>query len=81
MPKNIAKNVSTSAVGFAPILQHYYKQCSIADIIDNHVATDPPAESVNPWAGMCRHDYRYPVPGNAALSDHFYTYEYLFDTS
>lgn len=41
MPKNIAKNVSTSAVGFAPILEHYYKQCGIADIIDNHVATDP----------------------------------------
>jgi transposase len=41
MPINIVKNVNTQAVGFAPILLNYFKQCAIADNIDNHVQTDP----------------------------------------
>lgn len=35
------KNVRTQGIGFAPILRHYFEKCAIAQIIDNHVATDP----------------------------------------
>jgi transposase len=41
MPKNIVQNVSTDGVGFAPILLYFFKQCGIAEVIDNHVPTDP----------------------------------------
>jgi transposase len=41
MPKNIVKNVTTRAGGFAPILRYFFHQCGIADIIDNHIPTDP----------------------------------------
>jgi transposase len=41
MPKNIVKNVTTRAVGFAPILRYFFDQCGIAEIIDKHIPTDP----------------------------------------
>jgi transposase len=37
----VIKNVQTQAVGFAPILRHYFDRCAITDIIDEHVALDP----------------------------------------
>jgi transposase len=35
------KNVQTQAVGFAPIIRHYFDQCGIERIIDDHVDLDP----------------------------------------
>lgn len=35
------KNVQTQAIGFAPILRHYFDQCGIKSIIDNYVELDP----------------------------------------
>ena len=37
----VIKNVQTQAVGFGPILRHYFDQCGIASIIDEHVELDP----------------------------------------
>jgi transposase len=37
----IAQNVQTQAVGFAPILQHYFEKCGIERIIDENVELDP----------------------------------------
>ena len=37
----VIKNVQTQAVGFAPILRHYFDRCAIANIIDDHVELDP----------------------------------------
>ncbi|MGA8241076.1 MAG: IS1634 family transposase, partial [Desulfobacterales bacterium] len=37
----VIKNVQTQAVGFAPILLHYFDRCAIANIIDQHVELDP----------------------------------------
>lgn len=37
----VIKNVQTQAVGFAPILRHYFDQCGIQRIIDDHVDLDP----------------------------------------
>jgi len=37
----VIKNVQTQAVGFAPILRHYFDQCGITNIIDDHVELDP----------------------------------------
>jgi transposase len=37
----VIKNVQTQAVGFAPILRHYFDRCGIANIIDDHVELDP----------------------------------------
>jgi transposase len=37
----VIKNVQTQAVGFAPILRHYFDQCGIQRIIDEHVHLDP----------------------------------------
>jgi transposase len=41
MATPIIKNVQTQAVGFAPILRHYFDQCGIANIIDDQVDLDP----------------------------------------
>ena len=41
MKTPVIKNVQTQAVGFGPILRHYFDQCSIKRIIDDHVALDP----------------------------------------
>jgi transposase len=38
---NIITNVTTQGVGFAPILRHYFEKCAVAEIIDQHMATDP----------------------------------------
>jgi transposase len=37
----VINNVQTQAVGFAPILRHYFEQCGIQCIIDDHVDLDP----------------------------------------
>jgi transposase len=37
----VIENVQTQAVGFAPILLHYFDQCDIQRIIDEHVDLDP----------------------------------------
>jgi transposase len=37
----VIKNVQTQAVGFGPILSHYFDKCGIAQIIDEHVEMDP----------------------------------------
>jgi transposase len=37
----VIKNVQTQPVGFAPILRHYFDQCGVQRIIDNHVELDP----------------------------------------
>jgi len=37
----IVENVQTQAVGFAPILRHFFDQCGIQRIIDDHVELDP----------------------------------------
>ena len=41
MKTPVIKNVQTQAVGFGPILRHYFDQCGIKRIIDDHVALDP----------------------------------------
>jgi transposase len=41
MAKSVIKNVQTQALGFAPILRHYFDRCAIADIIDDHIELDP----------------------------------------
>jgi transposase len=41
MPKKAIHNVKTKPVGFAPILGHYFDECGIVDIVDEHVPTDP----------------------------------------
>lgn len=41
MATRVIKNVQTQAVGFAPILRHYFDQCGITNIIDDHVELDP----------------------------------------
>lgn len=41
MATPVIKNVQTQAVGFGPILRHYFDQCAIANIIDDHVELDP----------------------------------------
>jgi transposase len=41
MTTPVIKNVQTQAVGFGPILRHYFDHCGIANIIDEHVAMDP----------------------------------------
>ena len=41
MATHVIKNVQTQAVGFAPILRHYFDQCGITNIIDDHVELDP----------------------------------------
>ena len=40
-PSNVIENVSTQAIGFAPILRHYFEKCAIAKIIDHNIPTDP----------------------------------------
>jgi hypothetical protein len=37
MADKINNNVETKPIGFAPILQHYFQKCCIADIIDQNV--------------------------------------------
>jgi transposase len=37
----VINHVQTQAVGFAPILLHYFDQCGIQRIIDDHVELDP----------------------------------------
>jgi transposase len=41
LPESVIKNVQTQAVGFAPVLHHYFDQCGIMRIIDDHVELDP----------------------------------------
>ncbi len=41
MATPVIKNVQTQAVGFAPILRHYFDQCGITRIIDEHIELDP----------------------------------------
>jgi transposase len=41
MATPVIRNVQTQAVGFAPILRHYFDQCGIANIIDDQVDLDP----------------------------------------
>lgn len=41
MPESVIEHVQTQAVGFAPILRHYFDQCGIQRIIDDHVELDP----------------------------------------
>jgi transposase len=41
MPELVLKSVQTKAMGFAPILRHYFDRCRIAQIIDEHVPLDP----------------------------------------
>jgi transposase len=41
MATPVIKNVQTQAVGFGPILRHYFDRCGIANIIDDHVELDP----------------------------------------
>jgi hypothetical protein len=41
MAEKVAKNVQTQAVGFAPILRHYFDKCGIERIIDDNVKLDP----------------------------------------
>ncbi len=40
MANDINNNVETKQVGFAPILSHYFKNCDIANIIDQNVPLD-----------------------------------------
>ena len=40
MVDNVNNNVETKPIGFAPILQHYFQKCCIADIIDQNVPLD-----------------------------------------
>jgi transposase len=37
----VVENVQTQAVGFAPIIRHFFDQCAIQRIIDDHVELDP----------------------------------------
>lgn len=41
MAKPVIENVQTQAIGFAPILRHYFDQCGIQRIIDERVDLDP----------------------------------------
>ena len=41
MKTPVIKNVQTQAVGFAPILRHYFDRCGIQRIIDENVELDP----------------------------------------
>jgi transposase len=41
MAESVIKNVKTQAVGFAPILRHYFEKCAIQTIIDDNVDLDP----------------------------------------
>ena len=41
MAQTVIDNVQTKAVGFAPILKHYFDKCRIAEIIDGNVPLDP----------------------------------------
>lgn len=41
MAEVILEDVETKGVGFAPILQHYFERCGIAEIIDDNVPLDP----------------------------------------
>jgi len=41
MANKVAQNVQTQAVGFAPILRHYFEKCGIERIIDENVELDP----------------------------------------
>ena len=41
MKTPVIENVQTQSVGFAPILRHYFDQCGIQRIIDEHVELDP----------------------------------------
>ncbi len=41
MAEGILEDVETKGVGFAPILQHYFERCGIAEIIDENVPLDP----------------------------------------
>ena len=41
MAETVIDNVQTKAVGFAPILKHYFEKCRIAEIIDENVPLDP----------------------------------------
>ena len=41
MPTDVVKNVHTKAVGFGPILKHFFEKCGIQRIIDDHVELDP----------------------------------------
>ena len=41
MSETVVQNVQTQAVGFAPILRHYFEKCGIAEIIDENVPLDP----------------------------------------
>lgn len=41
MAEVILEDVETKGVGFAPILQHYFQRCDIAEIIDENVPLDP----------------------------------------
>lgn len=41
MANKIAQNVQTQAVGFAPILRHYFEKCGIERTIDENIELDP----------------------------------------
>ena len=41
MSQSTSPVVQTQPIGYAPILRHYFEQCQIANIIDDHVARDP----------------------------------------
>jgi len=41
MAETVIDNVQTKAVGFGPILKHYFEKCRIAEIIDENVPLDP----------------------------------------
>lgn len=41
MAESVLKNVQTQAVGFAPILRHFFDRSGIQKIIDEHVDLDP----------------------------------------
>jgi transposase len=41
LAKPVIENVQTQAVGFAPILRHFFDQCGIQRIIDEQVDLDP----------------------------------------
>jgi transposase len=38
---NVLQSVQTKAIGFAPILRHFFEKCGISEIIDDHVLLDP----------------------------------------
>lgn len=68
MSAPVIKNVQTQAVGFGPILRHYFDQCGIQRIIDDHVELAK-KENPHPWSSCCGYDYWHAVSGHATVSN------------